>query len=200
MNQHPTNWYFPLLAVATVGSSLIPTWQPAQAQLIPDNTLEEESSVVVPIEALKEEIQGGAVRGANLFHSFLEFNVDPGSSVYFANPAGIQHILTRVTGDQATDIWGRLGVNGNANLWLINPNGINFGPDASLDVRGSFVASTAEGIELGQQGVFSATNPQNSQLLTVQPTALFENAFAANQAQINSQADLAVAPEQTFEK
>jgi len=198
MNQHPTNWYFPLLAVATVGSSFLPSWQPAQAQLTPDNTLEGESSVVVPIEALKEEIQGGAVRGANLFHSFLEFNVDPGSSVYFANPAGIQHILTRVTGDQASDIWGRLGVNGYANLWLINPNGINFGPDASLDVRGSFVASTADGIQLGQQGVFSATNPQNSQLLTIQPTALFHQAWADHQAQINNEADLAVAPGQTL--
>ncbi|NER93483.1 MAG: filamentous hemagglutinin N-terminal domain-containing protein [Symploca sp. SIO1B1] len=198
MNQHPTNWYFPLLAVATVGSSFLPSWQPAQAQLTPDNTLEGESSVVVPIEALKEEIQGGAVRGANLFHSFLEFNVDPGSSVYFANPAGIQHILTRVTGDQASDIWGRLGVNGYANLWLINPNGINFGPDASLDVRGSFVASTADGIQLGQQGVFSATNPQNSQLLTIQPTALFHQAWADHQAEINNEADLAVAPGQTL--
>ncbi|NES21219.1 MAG: filamentous hemagglutinin N-terminal domain-containing protein [Symploca sp. SIO3E6] len=198
MSHTPTNCYFPLLAVAMVSSSLIPTWQPAQAQLIPDNTLEAESSVVVPIEALKEEIQGGAVRGANLFHSFLEFNVDAGSSVYFANPAGIQHILTRVTGDQATNIGGRLGVNGGANLWLINPNGINFGPDASLDVRGSFVASTADGIELGQQGVFSATNPQNSQLLTIQPTALFHQAWATHQAQINNQADLAVAPGQTL--
>ncbi|NEP58767.1 MAG: filamentous hemagglutinin N-terminal domain-containing protein, partial [Symploca sp. SIO2G7] len=197
--KHPlTNWYFPLLAVATVSSGLIPSWQPAQAQLIPDNTLGGESSVVVPIEALKEEIQGGALRGTNLFHSFLEFNVEPGSSVYFANPVGIEHILTRVTGNQASDIWGKLGVAGGANLWLINPNGINFGPDASLDVRGSFVASTADGIRLGQQGVFSATNPQNSQLLTIQPGVLFHNAWAAYQAKINSQADLAVAPGQTL--
>jgi len=198
MNQHPTNWYFPLLAVATVGSSLFFGWHTAQAQLVPDNTLGAENSVVVPVQPLLDEIQGGAVRGANLFHSFLEFNVELGSSVYFANPVGIEHILTRVTGDQASDIWGRLGVNGYANLWLINPNGINFGPDASLDVRGSFVASTADGIQLGQQGVFSATNPQNSQLLTIQPTALFHQAWAAHQAQINNEADLAVAPGQTL--
>ncbi|NET62834.1 MAG: filamentous hemagglutinin N-terminal domain-containing protein, partial [Symploca sp. SIO2E6] len=155
MNQ--TNWYFLLLTAVTVAG-----YQPAAAQLMPDNTLGAENSVVVPMPLL-DEIQGGAVRGANLFHSFLEFNVEAGRSVYFANPAGIQNILTRVTGNNASDILGRLGVDGNANLWLLNPNGINFGPNASLDVRGSLVVSTAEEIGLGPNGKFSATNPQDSQ-------------------------------------
>jgi len=177
---------------------LLPGWQQAQAQLVPDKTLEPENSVVVPVEALVDEIQGGAARGSNLFHSFLEFNVGHGRSVYFANPVGIENILTRVTGNNASDILGRLGVSGDANLWLINPNGINFGPDASLDVRGSFVASTADGIGLGNNGVFSATNPDNSQLLTVEPGALFHHAWETHQAKINNQADLAVGAGETL--
>ncbi len=78
-------------------------------------------------------------RGANLFHSFREFNVEEGRSAYFTNPAPIENILSRVTGDNPSQILGKLGVLGNANLFLINPNGIIFGQNASLDVRGSFV-------------------------------------------------------------
>ncbi len=173
-------------------------WQPAQAQLVPDHTLDPEGSVVVPIEALIDEIRGGAARGSNLFHSFLEFNVGDGRSVYFANPVGIENILTRVTGSNASDILGRLGVAGDANLWLINPNGINFGPNSSLDVSGSFIASTADGIQLGEEGVFSATNPHNSQLLNVQPGALFHQAWANHQAEINHQGNLAVGQGETL--
>ncbi|NER52076.1 MAG: filamentous hemagglutinin N-terminal domain-containing protein, partial [Symploca sp. SIO1A3] len=196
MSDRKINWYFPLLA--TIATTLIPGWQPAQAQLIPDHTLDPEGSVVVPIEALIDEIRGGAARGSNLFHSFLEFNVGDGRSVYFANPVGIENILTRVTGSNTSDILGRLGVAGDANLWLINPNGINFGPNSSLDVSGSFIASTADGIQLGEEGVFSATNPQDSQLLNVQPGALFHEAWANHQAQINHQGNLAVGQGETL--
>ncbi|WP_308189176.1 two-partner secretion domain-containing protein [Nostoc mirabile] len=72
--------------------------QQTNAQLNPDNTLGKESSVVAPVDALSDRIEKGAIRGANLFHSFQEFNVDYGRSVYFANPVGIENILTRITG------------------------------------------------------------------------------------------------------
>ncbi|WP_339379448.1 MULTISPECIES: hypothetical protein [Okeania] len=38
-------------------------------------------------------MEGGVIRGANLFHSFQEFNVGEGRSVYFTNPTGIENIL-----------------------------------------------------------------------------------------------------------
>jgi filamentous hemagglutinin family protein len=117
-------------------------------------------------------IEGGAARGANLFHSFGEFNVDVGQRVYFANPDGIQNILTRVTGRDISNVLGTLGVDGNASLFLLNPNGIIFGRNASLDVRGSFVGTTADGFQFTGQGVFSATNPEAPALLTVAPSAL----------------------------
>lgn len=166
------------LATVVMASSVV---SPARAQVTPDATLGTENSVVVPNLTIRgvpsDRIDGGAIRGGNLFHSFLQFNVDAGQGVYFSNPDGITNILSRVTGSDPSRIMGRLGVLGAANLFLLNPNGILFGPNASLDVQGSFVASTANAIQLGDSGQFSATDPANSTLLAVQPGALFLNAL-----------------------
>ncbi|MEH2322153.1 MAG: filamentous hemagglutinin N-terminal domain-containing protein [Nostoc sp.] len=141
---------------------------PAKAQITPDGTLGDKSSVVVPNGSI-DQISGGAIQGSNLFHSFKEFNVGEGAKAYFTNPEGITNILTRVTGSNASNILGTLGVsgNGNANLFLINPNGIVFGSNASLDLRGSFVASSADSLVFDNRLEFSATNPQAPPLLTV---------------------------------
>jgi filamentous hemagglutinin family protein len=168
------------------------------AQLTPDNTLGAESSVITNIDQLRERIEGGAIRGANLFHSFLEFNVGEGRAVYFANPAGIENILSRVTGGNPSHILGRLGVLGGANLFLINPNGIIFGANASLDIQGSFFATTADGIKLGEEGFFSATNPQESRLLSVNPGALFFNQAANQAGNIINRGNLAVGKDLTL--
>ena len=150
-----------------------------QAQIIPDNTLKQEVSKLTPNVLINganlDLIDGGAQRGNNLFHSFSEFNIQDGQQVYFANPSGVVNILTRVTGTQRSNILGTLGVDGGANLFLINPNGILFGNNASLDVRGSFVGTTANGLQFGNQGVFSATNPEAPALLTINPSALLFN-------------------------
>jgi filamentous hemagglutinin family protein len=143
----------------------------ATAQIIPDNSLGNESSVVVPNLNINninsERIDGGAIRGSNLFHSFQEFNIDNGRGAYFSNPGNISNILTRVTGSNISNIFGTLGVLGNANLFLINPNGIVFGPNARLDVGGSFFASTADSI-LFENGVeIAASNPDAPPLLTI---------------------------------
>ncbi|MGQ9871340.1 two-partner secretion domain-containing protein [Leptodesmis sp.] len=69
-----------------------------------------------------------------------------------------------------SDILGTLGVDGGANLFLLNPNGILFGPNAQLDVRGSFVASAANRFVFGNGLEFSVTNPQAPPLLTINIT------------------------------
>ncbi|OYD97746.1 hypothetical protein CDG76_02560 [Nostoc sp. 'Peltigera membranacea cyanobiont' 210A] len=152
---------------------------PAHSQITPDNTLGAEASQLkqnlIINGTLGDKIEGGATRGSNLFHSFSEFNIENGQRVYFANPTGIENILTRVTGGNASNIFGTLGVDGAANLFLINPNGILFGQNARLDVQGSFVGTTANGVQFGNQGIFSATNPQAPPLLTVNPSALWFN-------------------------
>ncbi|MFN6462567.1 MAG: filamentous hemagglutinin N-terminal domain-containing protein [Nostoc sp. DedVER02] len=152
---------------------------PAKAQITPDSSQGIEASQlnrnVLIHGALGDKINGGAKRGGNLFHSFSEFNIQDGQRVYFANPTGVENILARVTGGKASNIFGTLGVDGAANLFLINPNGILFGENAQLDVQGSFVGTTANGVQFGNQGNFSATNPQAPALLTVNPSALFFN-------------------------
>ncbi len=141
------------------------------AQVQPDSTLGAESSAVRPNQIVKgvpsDVISGGAVRGTNLFHSFENFNINSGGGAYFTNPSGITNILTRVTGNNPSNIFGVLGVLGNANLFFINPHGIIFGPNASLALNGSFLATTANRINLSTNTVFSATNPQPVPLLTI---------------------------------
>ncbi|MEO1094757.1 MAG: filamentous hemagglutinin N-terminal domain-containing protein [Cyanobacteria bacterium J06638_28] len=143
---------------------------PGIAQLIPDNSLGAESSLINPnglIQGLPTDlVEGGASRGSNLFHSFTEFNVNTGQRVYFANPIGIENILTRVTGGNLSNIDGLLGVDGAANLFLLNPNGVIFGPNARLDVSGSFTTSTAGSFAFADGSEFSAT-PTGNDLLTV---------------------------------
>ena len=157
---------------------------PAKAQITPDNTLSAEASQLnqnlIINGALGDKINGGATRGSNLFHSFSEFNIQDRQRVYFANPASIETILTRVTGGNASNIFGTLGVDGAANLFLINPSGILFGENAQLDVQGSFVGTTANGVQFGNQGIFSATNPKAPPLLTIQPSALWFNQLIQN--------------------
>lgn len=146
--------------------------QPATAQILPDATLGGERSRVTPNVLLPgglgDRIEGGALRGGNLFHSFSDFNVNLGQRVYFANPAAIHNIIGRVTGANLSNIEGTLGVLGAANLFLINPNGIVFGPSARLDIRGSFHASTADRILFPNGYAFSATNPDLPPLLTIE--------------------------------
>ncbi|MBW4672293.1 MAG: filamentous hemagglutinin N-terminal domain-containing protein [Cyanomargarita calcarea GSE-NOS-MK-12-04C] len=176
---------------------------PAQAQITPDNTLGGESSQfnqnVLINNILGDKIDGGATRGSNLFHSFSQFNINDAQRVYFANPSGVLNILTRVTGGNVSNIFGTLGVDGGANLFLINPNGILFGQNAKLDVGGSFVGTTANRIQFGNQGFFSATNPEAPPLLTINPSALVFNQINPNASiQNNSVADLGPDPSNTF--
>ncbi len=158
----------------------------AFAQITPDSTLGNQNSLVRPYSQIPSpgnvEIKGGATWGANLFHSFKEFNVREGERAYFYSPGSeIKNILARVTGGNPSEILGVLGMfgNSNPNLFLINPNGIIFGQKAQLQVRGSFVATTANAIQFGNQGFFSASTPDVPPVLTVNPSALLFNQIGA---------------------
>jgi filamentous hemagglutinin family protein len=153
-----------------VGSGLWLTGQPeAIAQTpTPDASL---GSSVVPAGLINGQpsdvILNGTLKGQNLFHSFDQFGVAPGRGVYFANPAGVQTILTRVTGSQASQIEGTLGVLGMANLFLLNPNGIQFGPNARLAIGGSFIASTARSVHFNDGTQFDTRASQGPALLSI---------------------------------
>ena len=138
-----------------------------KAQISNDGTL---STTVSTDDAVNFLIENGDRSGNNLFHSFSEFSIPDLGSAYFNNATDITNIFSRVTGGNISEIQGLIRANGTANLFLINPAGIVFGENASLDVGGSFFAATAESVVFGDGIEFSAVEPQEAPLLTVNIT------------------------------
>jgi filamentous hemagglutinin family protein len=139
------------------------------AEIVPDNSLGAENSTTSQstVNGIPSEIiNGGAQRGSALFHSFSIFNIDTNNAGYFTNPTGVTNIFARVTGGQVSNINGVLGVLGDANLFLLNTNGIIFGPNSSLDLNGSFTATTADSI-IFPNFEFSTSNSSTIPLLVV---------------------------------
>ncbi|GAB4302741.1 MAG: two-partner secretion system exoprotein TpsA4 [Oscillatoriaceae cyanobacterium] len=189
------------LILGNIASLLLINPEPAQCQIIPDSSLGNESSRITPdtINGLPtDRIDGGAIRGSNLFHSFSEFNIEAGKGAYFTNPNGIDHIFSRVTGSNISQINGTLGVLGNANLFFINPNGIVFGPNSRLDLRGSFVGATAESVLFDQSIEWGTTNPQAPPLLTVNIPIGLQFRSNTGTIEVQSTSGLEVAPGQTL--
>ena len=134
--------------------------QGVMAQIIPDGTVGTTGSLTTPIE-------GGRRSSNNLFHSFSQFSIPTGGSAIFNNPLDIQNIFSRVTGNTQSSIDGLVKAQGNANLFLMNPNGILFGPNAKLEIGGSFIGTTANSIKFADGVSFSANNTTINPLLTV---------------------------------
>lgn len=135
----------------------------AQAQVTADGTLP--TSVSSP-DGLNFTIDAGVQVGGNLFHSFQTFSVPTGGSAIFNNAIVVQNIIGRVTGGSLSSIDGLVAANGTANLFLINPRGIVFGPNATLNIGGSLIASTANQVQFADGTEFSAVN-STTPLLTV---------------------------------
>lgn len=142
------------------------------------------------------DITGGtnSTSGSNLFHSFQNFNLNPGQTANFiANPA-TQNILGRVIGGQPSLIDGQISVTGGSpNLFLLNPAGIVFGANANLNVPASFTATTANSVQFGSNVWNLATTPTQLQNLSAAPTG-----FGLSNGAISNAGVLSVNPGQSL--
>jgi filamentous hemagglutinin family protein len=151
------------------------------AQITLDGSLGPKQKLIGPNFTIDSD--QGVIRGTNLFHSFGRFNVRHNESATFTNIAGgpVANILSRVTGGERSFIDGvvRSTISG-ANLYLLNPAGVMFGPNAALDVSGAFHVTTANYLRLADGGIFHAGLEQGSKLTVAQPVAFgFLNASPA---------------------
>ncbi|MEX5217626.1 MAG: filamentous hemagglutinin N-terminal domain-containing protein [Nitrospira sp.] len=115
------------------------------------------------------DVQNAAqqIRGANLFHSFSDFNVHTGQTATFTGPSSIANIINRVTGSNLSTIDGAVNARvamPNANLFLMNPNGIMLGPNASFNIGGSIHLTTADVVRMGDGAQFFANLAKQSTL------------------------------------
>ncbi|ACB54277.1 hypothetical protein cce_4931 [Crocosphaera subtropica ATCC 51142] len=137
------------------------------AQISPDNNLPQASEVFSP-DGQFMIINGGTERGNNLFHSFSTFIINNGQTAFFNNSPNITNIFSRVTGLTPSIIDGLITSNGSVNFFLMNPNGITFGPNAQIAL-GSFFATSADSITFADGQTFQATPDPNSLLSFARP-------------------------------
>lgn len=126
-------------------------------------------------------IQGGTRAGTNLFHSFGEFSIGSGHVAEFQTgtiaDASLANILGRVTGGNPSSIFGTIDSATffpSANLFLMNPAGVIFGPNATLNVGGMAAFTTADYLKLTDGRLFRASpNATADALLSTAPVAAF---------------------------
>jgi filamentous hemagglutinin family protein len=154
---------------------------PAGAQVTSDGTL---GTTVTPSGATTYTITGGQFQGSTtLLQSFGDFSLpnttdtahfDLGNASYGGAANGVNTVIGRVTGGNLSTINGQIQLTGgNApDLFLINPSGIVFGAGATLNVPGSFVASTAENVLFANNVAFGIGNTPDPLLTITAPTGL----------------------------
>ena len=110
--------------------------------------------------------------GGNLFQSFGIFGLTTGEKATFTGPSTVTNVIGRVTGGSASSVNGTIqSTIPGANVYLINPAGIIFGPNATINVSGSFYASSADYVRMSDGARFQATNPDASTLSAAAPAA-----------------------------
>ncbi len=144
---------------------ILASWSNSWSEVTLDGSLGRSGALSGPNFQITENL--GRRAGSNLFHSFGSFNLNRVESATFSGTPGIQNVISRVTGGSPSSIDGALrSTIPNANLYFLNPAGVIFGANASLDVQGSFHVSTADYLGLADGTQFSALSPDVNQVLT----------------------------------
>ncbi len=181
-----------LLLINSLGSYL----SLAQADVVLDGTLGNDSKLAGPDFQIGADL--GRQEGNNLFHSFSEFDLNKEQTAIFQGPGNIEHIIGRVTSNKFSQIDGTIRTEiPNASLYLINPEGFWFGPNARLDLAGSLYVSTANQLHLGNGGVFNA-RPQPPSVLVSAPPSAFGFLDTAPAKITLNQGSLATGPGKTL--
>jgi filamentous hemagglutinin family protein len=168
-------------AIAIIGISPILLSAPVTAQSI--TAAQDGTNTVVLPNGQQFDITGGTQAGANLFHSFQQFGLSQGQIANFLSQPNVQNILGRVVGGDPSVINGLIQLTGgNSNLYIMNPAGVIFGANASLNVPASFTATTANGIQVGNSWFGMNTIASDLKNLTGTP-----NAFAFTSPSTNIQ-------------
>jgi filamentous hemagglutinin family protein len=127
-------------------------------------------------------ITGGTPVDTNLYHSFAQFNVGAGDTAQFQTPAlnldtAMHNILGRITDVNPSTIFGTIDsatYYPNANLFLMNPYGFLFGPNATVNVGGMVAFTSADYLRLANGVLFNAIpNAIADALLSAAPVAAF---------------------------
>lgn len=152
----------------------------AQTAPITSSGLNTQISGPIPAgEQVQYDITGGTRAGTNLFHSFGEFGVPNHTIANFHNNSGLatSNILGRVTGGNISNIFGAIQTAdfGSANLFLMNPAGFLFGPNATVNVGGVASFTTADYLRLsdGKKNGYFYADLTGPSLLTASPVAAF---------------------------
>ncbi len=160
-------WRASILSALVLSMMFARCYAQVPSAIAPDGTLE----TVITQQGAVFNITGGTRpgQGPNLFHSFDQFDVGTGDTAHFVGQPGIDNIIGRVTGGSESVIDGLL--QSDASLFLLNPSGFMFGPNATLDINGSFHASTGDMLRFADGATFSAHLNEKSTLTVASPAA-----------------------------
>ncbi len=160
-------------ALLVLGVALLATAIAHGGQVVVDKSFGPGGPLTGPNYTIPDTV--GKTVGNNLFHSFARFNLDASDIADFTSTgtANIRNVISRVTGGSASMIDGTIKCSiAGANFFLVNPFGVMFGPNAKVDVNGSFAVTTADYVKLAKGGRFDARNPAND-VLTTAPVSAF---------------------------
>lgn len=154
--------------VAAIAAGLVGAGTPAFAQIIPDGTLGTRVNGTIAPCSGSCVITDGTIRGSHVFHSFRQFSLPNADFAGFVTNPAIQSVIVRVTGvgqPFVSTLNGTIATATPSHFFLINPNGIVFGPNAVVITGGSFLATTADRLLFQDGTVLDVRDP--APLLTV---------------------------------